>query len=188
MRRWSREHPLPDVAQPPEPSDQPEPSHRPEPSYRPEPAEADVLRNVVPAYDGFDLQVLVDRGVYAPGDTVRLTITAANQGDRFVEHHYPGWQRYVLTIRDAHNRVVADDEVERHADTDAIDRFLPGQMMIWPTYWGQTAGPIVPGRERHAPGERVPPGRYRARVRWLGREPGVRQQPPEVDSGWFTLT
>jgi hypothetical protein len=142
----------------------------------------------VDAHDGFDLQVLVDRGVYAPGDTVRLTVTAANQGERFVEHHYPGWQRYVLTIRDEYHRSVADDEVERRAGSVAIDRFLPGQMVIWPTYWNQTTGPIVPGRERRVPGERVEPGRYRARVSWLGREPGSRGRPPEVDSVWFTIT
>ena len=151
-------------------------------------ADPDALFAAAGPYDGFDLQVLVDRGVYAPGDTVRLTVTAANQGERFVEHHYPGWQRYVLTIRDEHNRVVADDEVERRATTDAIDRFLPGQMTIWPTYWNQTRGAIQPGRERQVPGAPVVPGRYRARVRWLGREPGARDRPAEVDSVWFTLT
>lgn len=152
------------------------------------PTDADARFTAAGPYDGFDLQVLVDRGVYAPGDTVRLTVTAANQGERFVEHHYPGWQRYVLTIRDEHNRVVADDEVERRATTDAIDRLLPGQMTIWPTYWNQTHGSIVPGREGQVPGAPVAPGRYRARVRWLGREPGARERPAEVDSVWFTIT
>jgi hypothetical protein len=170
MRTWNRGRPLPDISEP-------------EP-----PGEVQEAFTGIGAYDGFDLQVLVDRGVYAPGDTVRVTVTAANQGERFVEHHYPGWQRYVLTIRDEHNRVVADDEVERRATGDAIDRFLPGQMLIWPTYWNQTSGAIVPARERRVPGERVVPGRYRARVRWLGREPGARARPDEVDSAWFTLT
>ena len=148
----------------------------------------DELLAPIEPYDGFDLQVLVDRGVYAPGETVRITVTAANQGDRFVEHHYPGWQRFELTIRDELHRVVADDIVEREADGPAIDRWLPGQLAIWPTYWGQTAGPLVPARVGHAPGPPLPPGGYRARVRWLGREAGVRAQPPEATSSWFELT
>ena len=147
----------------------------------------DLLEPIEP-YAGFDLQVLVDRGVYAPGETVRITVTAANQGERFLEHHYPGWQRFELTIRDELHRVVADDIIDREADGPAVDRWLPGQMVIWPTYWGQTAGPIVPARIGRAPGPRLAAGRYRARVRWLGREPGVRAQPPEAGSSWFELT
>lgn len=146
----------------------------------------DLLRPVEP-FEGFDLQVLLDRGVYTDGETVRITVTAANQGDRFVEHHYPGWQRFELTIRDELHRVVADDLVEREADRPAIDRWLPGQLVIWPIYWAQIAGPIHPGRVGRAPGPRLEPGRYRARVRWLGHEPGVRSEPPEATSGWFEL-
>ena len=139
-------------------------------------------------FAGFDLQVLVDRGVYAPGETVRITVTAANQGDRFVEHHYPAWQRYVLSVRDERHRVVADDELERSADQPAVDRWLPGQLAIWPTYWNQSAGPLVPAREGLVAGPRVEPGRYRVWVVWLGREPGVRDRLPEVTSRWFDLT
>jgi hypothetical protein len=140
------------------------------------------------AYDGFDLQVMVDRAVYATGETVRITVTAANQSDRFVEHHYPGWQRFVLTVRDEHHRVVADDELEKGAATPAVDRWTPGLVAIWPTYWNQTSGPIVPGREGSVPGPALAPGRYRVRATWLGREPGLRERPPEVTSRWFELT
>jgi quercetin dioxygenase-like cupin family protein len=41
-------------------------------------------------FEGFDVQVLVDRAVYAPGETVRITVTATNHGARPVEHHHPG--------------------------------------------------------------------------------------------------
>lgn len=139
-------------------------------------------------YVGFDVQVAVDRVVYAPGETVRLTVSAANQGERFVEHRYPGWQRYELTIHDEQHRVVADDLVDRRADTPAIDRWLPGQLAIWPTYWTQTHGPIAPARvPQGSPGPAVGPGRYRARVVWLGREPGVRDRPVDVWGPWFEL-
>ncbi len=148
----------------------------------------DDLLGVPPPFAGFDLQVMVDRGVYAPGETVRITVTAANQGDRFVEHHYPGWQRYELTIHDEYHRSVADDLIERSAEHEAVDRWLPGQLAIWPTYWNQTRGPIVPARVGAAPGPRVDPGRYRARVTWLGREPGHRERPAEVIGPWFELT
>lgn len=144
--------------------------------------------HVPPPFEGFDLQVMVDRSVYAPGQTVRITVTAANQGARFVEHRFPGWQRFVVQVRDERHRIVADDELGRHAPTEFVDRFLPGQLAIWPTYWNQTAGPLVPAREGEVPGEPLPAGRYRVRVQWLGREPGVRARPPEVDSAWFTLT
>jgi hypothetical protein len=138
-------------------------------------------------FAGFDLQVLVDRGVYAPGETVRVTVTAANQGDRFVEHRYPGWQRYVLSIRDERHRIVADDELDRSAEQPAVDRWLPGQIAIWPTYWNQSAGAMVPGRGGGVPGPRIEPGRYRVWVAWLGREPGARDRLPEATSGWFEL-
>lgn len=139
-------------------------------------------------YAGFDLQVVTDRVVYAVGEVVRLSVSAANQGQRFVEHLYPGWQRYELTIHDEHHRAVADDLVERRADREALDRWLPGQIAIWPTYWSQASGLMVPGRADEAPtGQLVERGRYRPRVRWLGREPGVRQRPPEVWGRWFEL-
>jgi hypothetical protein len=139
-------------------------------------------------FAGFDLQVLVDRGVYAPGETVRITVTAANQGDRFIEHRYPGWQRYVLSVRDERHRIVADDELDRPAEQPAVDRWLPGQIAIWPTYWNQNAGPMVPGRGGDPGGPRVAPGRYRVWVVWLGREPGARDRLPESTSSWFELT
>jgi hypothetical protein len=138
-------------------------------------------------FEGFDVQVLVDRPIYASGETVRITVTATNHGPRPVEHHYPGWQRYHLSIRDEWHRVVADDEVHRAADTPAVDRWLPGQMVIQPTYWGQTAGPVVPAWTDEPPGARVAPGRYRVRVTWLGRVPGERAQLPDAWSRWFEL-
>ncbi len=138
-------------------------------------------------FAGFDLQVLVDRGVYAPGETVRVTVTAANQGERFVEHRYPGWQRYVLSVRDERHRIVADDELDRAAEQPAIDRWLPGQIAIWPTYWNQSTGAMVPGRSGEVAGPRVEPGRYRVWVVWLGREPGARDRLPEATSQWFEL-
>jgi hypothetical protein len=138
-------------------------------------------------FAGFDVQVLTDRVAYAPGESVRITVTAANQGDRWVEHHYPGWQRYLLTIRDERHRIVADDEVDRLAGIPAVDRWIPGQIAIWPTYWSQNEGPIVPARHRDPPGQRVPPGRYRVWVEWLGREPGVRARPAEAIGPWFEV-
>ena len=140
------------------------------------------------AFEGFDVQVLVDRAVYAPGETIRITVTAANQGSRFVEHHYPGWQRFTTSVRDEHHRVVADDEVARAADSPATDRWLPGQIAIWPLYWNQHRGALVPAWTAEAPGLPVEPGRYRIRVTWLGREPGSRDQLPDVWSSYFELT
>lgn len=138
-------------------------------------------------FAGFEVGVLVDRSVYAAGETVRITVTATNHGERWAEQHYPGWQRYHLTVRDDHHRVVADDEVGRPAETPAVDRWLPGQMIIFPTYWHQTEGPVVPAWAGEPPGPRCAPGRYRIRVTWLGREPGVRAQLPDAWSPWFDL-
>jgi hypothetical protein len=140
------------------------------------------------AFDGFDVQVMVDRAVYAPGETVRITVTAANQGARFVEHRYPGWQRFSTTVRDDHHRVVAEDEVLRAADGPAVDRWLPGQMVIWPMYWNQHRGPLVPAWTQEPPGPPAEPGRYRIRVTWLGREPGARDRLADVWSAPFELT
>jgi hypothetical protein len=139
-------------------------------------------------FAGFELGVHIDRAVYAPGETVRITVTATNDSERFVEHHYPGWQRYELTVRDEFHRPVADDVVDRRADREAVDRWLPGQMLLFPSYWNQTAGPLVPGRVAATPGPRVAPGRYRVRVTWLGREPGDRAELPDAWSRWFQLT
>ncbi len=141
-----------------------------------------------PAFEAFDVQVMTDRAVYAPGETVRITVTAANQGDRFVEHHYPGWQRFVTSVRDDHHRVVADDELDRHADAPAVDRWLPGQIAIWPLYWNQLRGHLVPAWSDAAPGPSADPGRYRVRVTWLGREPGSRERLADVWSNPFELT
>ncbi len=141
------------------------------------------------AFAGFEIAVLVDRAVYAAGETVRFTVTATNHGERFVEHHYPGWQRYELTVRDASHHVVADDDADAPgAEGAAVDRWLPGQTAIWPVYWSQAAGPIVPAWGHDVPGLRVPPGRYRARVTWLGREPGSRDRLADAWSSWFDLT
>jgi hypothetical protein len=139
------------------------------------------------AFAGFELTVLVDRAVYASGEPVRITVTAANRGDRFVEHRYPGWQRCELTVRDELHRVVADDRIERHVDGPALDRFAPGQLLLQPTYWGQTTGPLVPGWSDEPPGPRAAPGRYRVRATWLGREPGWRAELPDAWSPWFEL-
>lgn len=138
-------------------------------------------------FAGFEVAVLVDRQVYSAADPVRITVTAANRGSGFVEHRYPGWQRYELSVRDELHRVVADDRIERPASGQALDRFAPGQLLIQPTYWSQTAGPVVPGWSDEAPGPRVPPGRYRVRVTWLGRELGRRGELPDAWSSWFEL-
>ncbi|MFA9445721.1 hypothetical protein [Egicoccus sp. AB-alg6-2] len=138
-------------------------------------------------FAGFETSVLVERAAYAAGETVRITVTAHNAGDRFVEHHYPGWQRYVLSVRDEYHRVVAEDTVRRTSEGPAIDRWLPGQMLVSPTYWNQTAGPLVPGWAGEPPGPRVEPGRYRVRLSWLGREPGVLAELPDAWSRWFSL-
>jgi hypothetical protein len=139
------------------------------------------------AFAGFELAVLVDRTVYSATEPVRITVTAANRAGGFVEHEYPGWQRYELTVRDELHRVVADDRIERTADGPARDRFAPGQLLIQPTYWSQNAGPLVPGWSREPPGDRVAPGRYRVRVTWLGRERGRRGELPDAWSSWFEL-
>jgi hypothetical protein len=139
------------------------------------------------AFAGFELAVLIDRQVYSAADPVRLTVTVANRGGRFVEHRYPGWQRYVLSIRDELHRSVADDRIDRPAELPAVDRFAPGQLVIQPTYWDQTTGPIVAAWADEPPGPRVAPGRYRARVTWLGREVGHRSELPDAWSPWFEL-
>jgi hypothetical protein len=151
-------------------------------------AEEPRFRIDIEPFAGFELAVLADRAVYAPGQTVRLSVTATNGGDRFVEHHHPGWQRYQLAILDDLHRIVADDEVTRSAEQPAVDRWLPGQIAIFPVYWNQNAGPLVPAWADEPPGPRVAPGRYRARVTWTGRVPGERQRLPEAFSRWFELT
>jgi hypothetical protein len=145
-----------------------------------------MLAGEVP-YAGFEVSVIVDRAVYAPGDVVRVTVTAVNQDERFVEHHYQAWQRFRLEVLDEYHRPVADSDVARRADDEATDRWLPGQMVIFPLYWTQHEGPIVPAWSSRAVGERVDPGRYRARVSWLGRESGVRAEPPVAFSPFFEL-
>ncbi len=140
------------------------------------------------AFDGFDLQVMTDRSVYAPTQAVRITVTAANQGPRLVEHHYPGWQRYILSVRDEGHREVASDALDRPASSVAVDRWLPGQIAIWPSYWNQHQGPLVPAWADEPPGPPVGPGRYRIRVDWLGREPGSRMRLAEAWSPFFELT
>jgi hypothetical protein len=143
-------------------------------------------------YAGFEVQVLADRRVYGPGEVVRLTVTATNQADRATVHRYPGWQRFVLTVRDEQHRPVASDEVDPlrvpAAAEPFVERWLPGQMVILPSYWAQTAGPLRPAWSDTPPGPRVAPGRYRARVSWLGREPGALGEVPESFSTWFELT
>lgn len=144
---------------------------------------------------GFELTVAVDRPVYAAGETVRITVAATNDADRAVEHVYPGWQRVVLTIRDERHRSVASDEVVGSVpgspgtpQGEFRDRWLPGQLVLLPTWWDQRAGAIRPAWvEDPGVGERVAPGRYRVRASWRGREPGPSVAPPEAWSSWFEL-
>lgn len=136
---------------------------------------------------GFDVQVLVDQVVYAPSQIVRITVSATNHTDRWIEQHAHGWRRFELSIRDELHRVIAADDVHRDADTPIIDRWLPGQVAIWPIYWRQVTGPIVPAWSTTPTGPTVPAGRYRARVRWLAREVGALPAIIEADSPWFDI-
>ena len=149
-------------------------------------------------FHGFELTVAVDRPVYAAGETVRITVAATNDADRAAEHVYPGWQRVVLSVRDERHRPVATDEVVGHvpgvsgttagAQGEFRDRWLPGQLLLLPTWWDQRAGAIRPAWvEDPGVGERVAPGRYRVRASWLGRESGPPVSPPEAWSSWFEL-
>jgi hypothetical protein len=138
-------------------------------------------------FAGFELGVLTDRPVYAPGETVRITVTATNAGTRWAEHRYGGWQRYVLSVRDELHREVATDAVRRRAPEAWVERWLPGQMAIFPTYWGQQEGPIVPGWGDEPPGPRLPAGRYRIRCTWQGREPNSYAELADAWTGWFEL-
>lgn len=137
-------------------------------------------------FAGFEVTVIIDRAVYAPGDTVRVTVTATNGAARPVEHGYPGWQRFHTDVRDRFHRTVASDEVAL-AGEGFRDRWLPGQMVIFPLYWAQQEGPLVPAWSDAPPGPRADTGRYRIRVSWLGREPGGVAALPDVWSGWFEL-
>jgi hypothetical protein len=161
--------------------------HEPGDEQAPEPTIEELFRLEREAFAGFELAVLVDRGVYSAADPVRVTVTAANRGGGFVEHEYPGWQRYELAVCDELHRVVADDRIDRPATGPVRDRFAPGQLLIQPTYWSQTGGAVVPDWSPEPPGPRVAPGRYRVRVRWLGREPGRRGELPDAWSSWFEL-
>ena len=147
-------------------------------------------------FHGFELSVAVDAPVYAAGQPVRITVAVTNDSARAVEHVHPGWQRVVLTVRDERHRAVASDElhdhvpgVERVPTTPLADRFLPGQLLLLPTWWDQRADVLRPAwrPEGDGPGERVLPGRYRIRATWLGREPGLPGPSPEAWSSWFEL-
>lgn len=144
---------------------------------------------------GFEVSAVVDRAAYRAGDVVRISVAVTNDTARFVVHRYPGWRRFDLSIRDANHRPVATAEVEpgRRGDRDPgapfADRWLPGQMAVFPVYWAQTEGPVVPAWTDRTPGPRVAPGRYRARVTWLGRIPGARgdRDPGDVWTDWFRV-
>lgn len=136
---------------------------------------------------GFDVQVLVDRKAYAPGEMVRITVSATNHSDRWIEQHVMGWRRFELSVRDQWHRAVATDEETRPADTPMVDRWMPGQMTIWPVYWHQHQGPVVATWSSHPVGPLVEPGRYRVRVRWLAREPDRLASVIEADSAWFDI-
>lgn len=136
---------------------------------------------------GFELAVMTDRPVYALGETVRITVTATNAGTRWAEHHYPGWQRYVLTVRDEHNRELATDVVRRDGGGGFTDRWLPGQMLITASYWGQQEGPIVPAWSDDPPGPRVAAGRYRIRCTWSGRERDSYAELPDAWTSWIEI-
>lgn len=144
-------------------------------------------RNDPDRHVGFDVQVLVDQVVYAPSQIVRITVSASNHTDRWIEQCADGWRRFELSIRDELHRVVAADEVRREAATPIVDRWLPGQVAIWPIYWRQVTGPIVPAWTSTPSGPPVEPGRYRARVRWLAREPDSLPVVIETDSPWFEI-
>lgn len=137
-------------------------------------------------FAGFEVAVLVDRPVYAPGETVRITVSATN-GGRARELEYPGWQRYALSVRDEHHREVAHDAADRTGPDGFRDRWLPGQMVLFPVYWGQQEGVIVPSWSSEPPGPRVLEGRYRLRLSWRGREPGSSAEVGDVWSSWFEL-
>ena len=149
-------------------------------------AEQPFLADQVP-FAGFEVSVITDRPVYATGDTVRITVSVTNNGDRFVEHEYPGWQRFETTVRDQYHRVVAHDLVDRPARSSVRDRWLPGQTAIFPLYWAQQEGPIVPAWSGEVVGPRVAPGRYRVRVTWKGREPARPADLPDAWSAWFEV-
>ncbi len=140
-------------------------------------------------FAGFELTVMTDRTAYGPGQVVRITVSATNGGDRRVEHHYPAWHRFECSVRDEYNRVVASEgnRATRLEDPGFTDRWLPGQMVIFPLYWAQHEGPLVPARADETPGPRAAPGRYRVRVTWLGREPGSDAELPDAWTPWFEL-
>lgn len=151
---------------------------------------------VDPAFHGFELSVGVDRPVYAAGQPVRMTVAATNDAARCVEHVYPGWQRVVLSVRDEQHRAVASDDLGDHVPGSprrvsgpATDRWLPGQLVLLPSWWDQRADVLRPAWRPpgEGPGDRVPPGRYRVRATWLGREPGRAAAAPEAWSSWFEL-
>jgi hypothetical protein len=148
------------------------------------------------AFHDFELTVAVDQRVYAQGQPVRLTVSAANTGERSVEHVYPGWQRVVVTVRDERHRAVATDDLGDHVPGEprattasAVDRWLPGQALLLPSWWDQRRDVVRPAWRPagDVPGERVEPGRYRVRATWLGREPGGSAPAPEAWSNWFEL-
>lgn len=138
-------------------------------------------------FSGFEVTVITDRSVYAVGDTVRITVTATNGAPRLLEQHYPGWQRFHTTVRDSYHRPVATDEISGAPADGFRDRWLPGQLVIFPLYWAQHEGPLVPGWSDEPPGPRVDPGTYRVRVSWLGREATTAGVLPDVWSGWFEI-
>lgn len=80
------------------------------PRLRPAGAGGDVRSFVADQepFAGFEVSVIVDRPAYAPGDLVRLTVSAVNHRERFVEHHYPAWERFRLEMLDEYHRPVAD--------------------------------------------------------------------------------
>lgn len=148
------------------------------------------------AYHGFSLRVEVDRPVYAPAQPVRITVVAAHDGPHAVEHVHRGWQRVVLSVRDDRHRAVATDELDADAlrrpvrvdvAQPARDRWLPGTVLLLPSWWDQRTGVLRPEWSLADPGEPVPGGRYRIRAAWQGREPGAGGVPPEAWSPWFEL-
>jgi hypothetical protein len=137
-------------------------------------------------FGGLEVAVLVDQQVYAAGQPVRVTVSATN-GDRSLEQQYPGWLRFELTIRDDGHHPVAEVVADGDPGVGFTDRWLPGQMLLTPLYWSQHRGPVVPAWTAAPAGPRVPPGRYRVRVSWLGRPSGTWARLPDVHSRWFEL-
>lgn len=137
----------------------------------------------------FELGVITDRAAYTAGDVVRLSVVVTNTSARFVEQTWrPGWLRVDVSVRDERHRAVAMAVADRAPTAEPFtDRWAPGQTAIFPLYWSQHQGPIVPAWSTQPAGPRVAPGRYRARAEWRGTAPAGMVDVPDAWSSWFDL-